>query len=104
MLRTLVRTASDLRPSTASRSAVRGPRIPTPSLSQVSNVMSLIARALLVISAVFLGLVELGWSKALDITENEDRLVRERERADLAWWVTEARRTIELGLLDGVVV
>ena len=47
--------------------------------------------------------VELGWNKALDITENEDRLVRERERADLDWWVTEARRTIELGLLDGVV-
>ena len=41
---------------------------------------------------------------ALDITENEDRLVRERERADLDWWVTAARRTIELGLLDGVVV
>ncbi len=54
--------------------------------------------------ALFLGLVELGWNKALDITENEDRLVRERERADLDWWVTEARRTIELGLLDGVVV
>lgn len=54
--------------------------------------------------ALFLGLVELGWNKALDITENEDRLVRERERADLDWWVTEARRTIALGLLDGVVV
>jgi hypothetical protein len=54
--------------------------------------------------ALFLGLVELGWNKALDVTENEDRLVRERERADLDWWVTEARRTIELGLLDGVVV
>jgi len=54
--------------------------------------------------ALFLGLVELGWSMALDITENEDRLVRERERADLDWWVTEARRTINLGLLDGVVV
>ena len=54
--------------------------------------------------ALFLGLVELGWNKALDITENEDRLVRERERMDLDWWVTEARRTIELGLLDGVVV
>lgn len=54
--------------------------------------------------ALFLGLVELGWNKALDITENEDRLVRERERADLDWWVTEARRTIGLGLLDGVVV
>jgi aminoglycoside phosphotransferase (APT) family kinase protein len=54
--------------------------------------------------ALFLGLVELGWNKALDITENEDRLVLEREKADLAWWVTEARRTIDLGLLDGVVV
>jgi hypothetical protein len=54
--------------------------------------------------ALFLGLVELGWNKALDVTENEDRLVRERERADLDWWVNEARRTIELGLLDGVVV
>jgi hypothetical protein len=54
--------------------------------------------------AHFLGLVELGWNKALDITENDDRLSRDRERADLDWWVTEARRTIELGLLDGVVV
>ena len=54
--------------------------------------------------ALFLGLVELGWNKTLDITENEDRLERERERMDLDWWVTEARRTIELGLLDGVVV
>ncbi len=54
--------------------------------------------------ALFLGLVELGWDKALNITENEDRLVRDRERMDLAWWVTEARRTIDLGLLDGVVV
>jgi hypothetical protein len=54
--------------------------------------------------ALFLGLVELGWSMALDITENEDRFVRDRERADLDWWVTEARRTIDLGLLDGVVV
>ena len=54
--------------------------------------------------ALFLGLVELGWDKALNITENEDRLVREREQMDLAWWVTEARRTIDLGLLDGVVV
>ena len=54
--------------------------------------------------ALFLGLVELGWNKALDITENEDPLVRDREQADLDWWVTEARRTIALGLLDGVVV
>jgi hypothetical protein len=54
--------------------------------------------------ALFLGLVELGWNKTLDITENDDRLSRDRERADLDWWVTEARRTIELGLLDGVVV
>jgi hypothetical protein len=54
--------------------------------------------------ALFLGLVELGWNRALDITENEDRLVRDRERMDLDWWVTEARRTIELGLLDGVIV
>jgi hypothetical protein len=54
--------------------------------------------------ALFLGLVELGWNKALDITESEDRLTRDREEADLAWWVTEARRTIDLGLLDGVVV
>ncbi len=47
------------------------------------------------------GLVELGWNKALDVAEHADPAVRAREREQLAWWVAQARRTAELGLLDG---
>lgn len=50
--------------------------------------------------ALFAGLVELGWNKALDIAEHPDRAVRAREQADLDWWVDQARQTLELGLLD----
>ena len=39
----------------------------------------------------------LGWNKALDIVESPDEAVRERERASLAWWVAEARKTLENG-------
>jgi hypothetical protein len=49
--------------------------------------------------ALFAGLVELGWNKALDAAEHEDPMVRARERTDLEWWVAQARRTLELGLL-----
>jgi hypothetical protein len=44
------------------------------------------------------GLVEMGWNKALDAVENDDAVVRERERADLAWW--QARAEEALGRLD----
>ena len=50
--------------------------------------------------ALFAGLAELGWNKALDAVEHEDGTVRARERADLDWWVAQARRTLELGLVD----
>lgn len=51
--------------------------------------------------ALFAGLAELGWNKALDATEHEDEGVRMRERAELAWWVAQARATLEEGLVDG---
>ena len=49
--------------------------------------------------ALFAGLGELGWNKALDAVEHADGAVRARERVDLDWWVAQARRTLELGLL-----
>ena len=49
--------------------------------------------------ALLSGLVWLGWNKALDIAENPDPTVREREKADLDWWVREARKTLESGEL-----
>ena len=49
--------------------------------------------------ALFSGLCWLGWNKALDIAESPDEAVRERERASLAWWVTRARKTLEIGAL-----
>lgn len=50
--------------------------------------------------ALFAGLVDLGWNKALDATRHPDRAVRVRERADLNWWVAQAQVTLEQGLLD----
>ena len=51
--------------------------------------------------ALLSGLVWLGWNKALDAAEHEDPVIRARERADLDWWVDEARRTLAAGLLTG---
>lgn len=50
--------------------------------------------------ALFAGLADLGWNKALDATGHPDPAVRARERADLDWWVAQARATLELDLLD----
>lgn len=50
--------------------------------------------------ALFAGLVDLGWNKALDVTEHADTEVRARERADLEWWIAQARRALDLGLLE----
>ena len=50
--------------------------------------------------ALFAGLVDLGWNKALDATGHPDPAVRVRERADLNWWVAQAQVTLEQGLLD----
>jgi len=49
--------------------------------------------------ALLSGLVWLGWNKALDTVEHPDPKTRERESQDLDWWVGEARRTLESGLL-----
>src|SRR2546423_1493666 len=46
------------------------------------------------------GLLELGWNKALDAAEHPDPAKRDRERADLAWWLDAATPALaELGLL-----
>lgn len=49
--------------------------------------------------ALFAGLVELGWNKALDAVEHVDPVIRQRELEDLAWWVSRARATLDAGLL-----
>jgi hypothetical protein len=49
--------------------------------------------------ALLSGLVWLGWNKALDSAEHPDPAKREQEEADLAWWVNQARTTLDLGLL-----
>jgi Ser/Thr protein kinase RdoA (MazF antagonist) len=49
--------------------------------------------------ALLLGLVWLGWNKALDAVEHPDPETRARERDDLDWWVAQARTTLESGVL-----
>jgi hypothetical protein len=49
--------------------------------------------------ALLAALVWLGWNKALDAAEHLDPAMRQRERADLDWWVAQGRRTREAGLL-----
>ena len=49
--------------------------------------------------ALLLGLVWLGWNKALDAAEHPDPATRARERDDLDWWVAQARTTLESGVL-----
>jgi len=51
--------------------------------------------------ALLAGLVWLGWNKALDAAEHPDPATRERERADLAWWVDQARTTLAGTTLPG---
>ena len=41
---------------------------------------------------------DLGWNKALDATGDDD-VVRERETAELGWWVDQARHALDLGML-----
>lgn len=45
------------------------------------------------------GLTWLGWNKALDIVEHADEGVRARERAGLDWWLAQAGRAFERGLV-----
>ena len=49
--------------------------------------------------ALLLGLVWLGWNKALDAVDHPDPAVRARERDDLDWWVARARVALESGLV-----
>jgi hypothetical protein len=49
--------------------------------------------------SLLLGLVWLGWNKALDAAEHPDPATRVRERVDLDWWVAQARTTLETGVL-----
>ena len=49
--------------------------------------------------ALLAGLVWLGWNKALDAALHPDPDKRERERDDLAWWVSQARTTLDAHLL-----
>ena len=45
------------------------------------------------------GLTWLGWNKALDIVEHPDPAVRERERVALQWWLHQAERAFDAGLV-----
>ena len=45
------------------------------------------------------GLSWLGWNKALDIVENPDPAVRDRERTNLTWWLHQAELAFETGLI-----
>lgn len=49
--------------------------------------------------ALLAGLTWLGWNKALDIAEHPDEDVRARESAGLEWWLAQARRAFERGLV-----
>jgi thiamine kinase-like enzyme len=50
-------------------------------------------------AALLAGLVWLGWNKALDAADNPDPAIREREAADLDWWVGRARRALGQGVV-----
>jgi hypothetical protein len=49
--------------------------------------------------ALLVGLVWLGWNKALDIVEHPSPHVRERERAHLDWWLRQAAVALETGVV-----
>ena len=49
--------------------------------------------------ALLAGLAWLGWNKALDAAEHRDPATRAREKADLDWWVMQARMTLESGAM-----
>lgn len=50
-------------------------------------------------AALLAGLLWLGWNKALDAAEHPDSAIREREAADLDWWVGRARTALEEGVV-----
>jgi aminoglycoside phosphotransferase (APT) family kinase protein len=45
--------------------------------------------------ALLAGLIDLGWNKALDAVEHGDPAVRDREAADLRWWVARGRAGLD---------
>lgn len=49
--------------------------------------------------ALLAALVWLGWNKALDAAEHPDPAIKAREKADLDWWVIQARTTLESGAM-----
>ncbi|MGQ0519743.1 MAG: hypothetical protein ACT4PX_01165 [Actinomycetota bacterium] len=49
--------------------------------------------------ALLAAVADLGWNKALDAAGHADPAIRAREAAGLSWWVAQARRTLELGLV-----
>lgn len=49
--------------------------------------------------ALLAGTLWLGWNKALDAVEHPDEETRARERADLEWWVRQARTALDEGIL-----
>jgi hypothetical protein len=50
-------------------------------------------------TALLAGLVWLGWNKALDAAANPDPAIREREAADLDWWVGRAWTALGQGVV-----
>jgi thiamine kinase-like enzyme len=49
------------------------------------------------LSLALLGVLALmGWNKALDLLDTDDEELRARQRADLDWWVAEARVALEI--------
>ena len=50
-------------------------------------------------AAMVAGLMWLGWNKALDVAGHPDAATREREAADLDWWVARARTALDEGVV-----
>jgi hypothetical protein len=48
--------------------------------------------------ALLAAVADLGWNKALDATEHSDAGIRDRETAELSWWVQAARSGLDAGL------
>ncbi len=48
--------------------------------------------------ALLAAVADLGWNKALDATEHSDPSIRDRETAELSWWVQAARSGLDAGL------
>jgi phosphotransferase family enzyme len=49
--------------------------------------------------ALFCGLLEQGWNKSIDAVEHPDAAVRHVQRAELDWWVLQARIALDEGLI-----